>query len=70
RQRVELREGLALTLYADDADDGGRPDKLLAEGLVQYNQAEKCWVAAIDWNAIRHESQVKIGNENGKGARS
>jgi hypothetical protein len=70
RQRVELREGMALTLYADDADDSGRPDRLLADGLVQYNEAEKCWVAAIDWNAIRNESQVNTGNENGKGARS
>jgi hypothetical protein len=23
---------------------------------VQYNQQEKCWVAAIDWSAIRHAS--------------
>jgi hypothetical protein len=59
RQGVELREGLALTLYSDDADDEGHPDKLLADGWVQYNEAEKCWVAAIDWRAIRHQSQVQ-----------
>jgi len=55
RQGIALREGMALTLYTDDADGEGQPDKLLADGFVQYNEAEKCWVAAIDWNAIRHE---------------
>jgi hypothetical protein len=62
---------MALTLYTDDADDEGRPDKLLAHGLVQYNEAEKCWVAAIDWNAIRHQSCPNPANESrGKGAGS
>jgi len=59
RQRIELREGLPLTLYTDDATDEGQPDKLLADGIVQYNEAEKCWVAGIDWKALRHESNVK-----------
>jgi hypothetical protein len=63
RQRVELREGLPLTLYTDDATDEGQPDQLLADGIVQYNQGEKCWVAAIDWSAIRHESDVQKGND-------
>jgi hypothetical protein len=57
RQRLELRAGMALTLYTDDADDAGRPDKLLADGIVQYNEQEKCWVAVIDWQAIRHGSE-------------
>jgi diguanylate cyclase (GGDEF)-like protein len=59
RQGIELREGLRLTLYTDDANDEGQPDKLVADGIVQYNQGEKCWVAAIDWNAIRHESDAR-----------
>jgi hypothetical protein len=57
RQGIELREGMALTLYSDDANDRGKPDELLAEGVVHYDDAEKCWVAAIDWNAIRHASE-------------
>jgi hypothetical protein len=65
RQGVELRNGMALTLYTDDADDEGRPDKLLADGVVQFNEAEECWVAAIDWKALRHENQV---SEGGKGS--
>jgi hypothetical protein len=56
RQGIELREGTTLTLYSDDANDQGQPDELLADAVVHYNQAEQCWVAAIDWQAIRHAS--------------
>ena len=56
RLGITLREGMALTLYTDDADDGGKRDELLAEGIVQYNQAENCWVAVIDWGMLRHVS--------------
>jgi hypothetical protein len=58
RQGIELREGLALTLYTDDANDEGQPDEMLTEGIVRYNEAEKCWVAAIDWRAIQHVSEA------------
>ncbi len=54
RLGIELREGLALTLYTDDATDDGQPAELVADGMAHYDQAEKCWVAAIDWRAIRH----------------
>jgi hypothetical protein len=56
RQGIELREGMTLTLYTDDANDEGQPDELLAEGVVRYNEAEKCWVAAIDWQKVSHAS--------------
>jgi len=59
RQGIMLREGLALTLYTDDTTDDGQPDELLADGVVHYNEAEKCWVAAIDWQAIRHASEER-----------
>jgi hypothetical protein len=57
RQRVELHEGLGLTLYADDLDDKGQLDELLADGVVSFSAEEHCWVAAIDWAAFRHASQ-------------
>ncbi len=60
RQGIELREGLVLDLYTDDADDEGRPDELQAEGVVQYNGDERCWVAAIDWSALRHASEGAV----------
>jgi hypothetical protein len=56
RQGIEFREGMVLTFYSDDADDEGEPDELLAEGVVHYDAAQQCWVAAIDWNALHHAS--------------
>jgi len=57
RQRVELREGLVLTFYMDDADDQGEADELRADGAVHYDESERCWVASVDWSAIRHASE-------------
>jgi hypothetical protein len=57
RQGIELQEGLVLTLYSDDADDQGRPDELRVEGVVHYQAAEQCWVAEVDWAALRHASE-------------
>ena len=56
-QEIELHEGMTLTLYTDDANDECQSDELLAEGIVQFNDAEKCWVAVIDWKALRHASE-------------
>jgi len=56
RQGIELREGLVLTFCTDDADDEGQSDELRSEGIVHFNEDEKCWVAAIDWSALRHAS--------------
>jgi hypothetical protein len=58
RQRVQLRKGLVLALYSDDADDRGRPDDLEAPGVVEYSEEEQCWVAVIDWASIRHASDT------------
>ncbi len=56
RLGLELARGLVLTFYSDDADDQGRPDELRAEGMVDYDEDQGCWVASIDWGAIRHAS--------------
>ena len=60
KQGVHLKEGLVLTLYTDDADDQGRPDEMFVQGVVRYNVEEKCWVADIDWAAIRHASEESV----------
>jgi len=65
RQQVQLREGLLLTLYADDLDDQGQPDELLVDGVVSFSVDENCWVAAIDWSAIRHASEGRAKQSNG-----
>jgi len=62
RQQVELRKGLLLTLYADDLDDNGELDELLVDGIVSFSDVEHCWVAAIDWNAIHHTSDIREPN--------
>jgi hypothetical protein len=65
RQGIQLQQGLVLTLYSDDADDQCQPAELRAEGVVRYDTDGQCWVATIDWAAIRHASQ-----EEGTGAQS
>lgn len=56
KQKVELRDGLLLGLYSDDLDGKGQLDELVVDGIVSYSQEERCWVATIDWAAIRHAS--------------
>lgn len=62
RQHIELRDGLRLTLYADDLDAEGQLDELLADGVVTYSADEHCWVASVDWSAIRHTSENRTPN--------
>jgi hypothetical protein len=56
QQRVELHEGLILTLYSDDLNTAGKLDEILVDGVVTFSTDQRCWVAAIDWSAIRHAS--------------
>jgi hypothetical protein len=65
QQQVELREGLLLTLYSDDLDDTGQLDELLVDGIVSFSEDEHCWVAVIDWAAIRHASARQGSQSNG-----
>ena len=48
RQGIQLRQGMVLLFYTDDADDDGRPDELQAEGVVEYDPTEECWGASVD----------------------
>lgn len=57
---VRLQEGLALTFYTDDADDQGRPDELRVNGIVHYDENAQHWVAAVDWNTLRHASDEEV----------
>lgn len=43
-QNIELRSGQLLTLYSEDLE---------VDGVVQFSEEEKIWVAAIDWDRIR-----------------
>jgi hypothetical protein len=73
-QGIQLEEGLVLTFYSDDADDQGRPDELRVEGEVHYDAGERCWVAVVDWSALRHasdeiseEAEPSLAVESAKG---
>jgi hypothetical protein len=66
RQGIELRDGLPLTFTMDDADDQGRADDLLVDGVVHNDGG--CWVAVADWGSVRHASDegangVTMGTE-------
>jgi hypothetical protein len=56
RQCIELREGLIVTFYMDDADDQGEPDGLRTDGVVHYDERESIWVASVNWSAVHHAS--------------
>ncbi len=43
-QNIELRDGQLLTIYSEDLE---------VDGVVQFSEEEKLWVAAIDWDRIR-----------------
>ncbi|MEX2188332.1 MAG: hypothetical protein WD875_16110 [Pirellulales bacterium] len=58
-QGVELREGLPISLYSDDADDQSQQDDLTVAGTATYSDEERCWVAVVDWETVRHASQVE-----------
>ena len=63
---IQLQEGMTLTFYMDDADDEGRPDDILLEGVVHYNTQEKCWVAEANWEALRNASDKAEPVENSR----
>lgn len=62
RAQLRLHEGLAVLLYADDADETGRTQRLVVEGVATYSPDEHCWVATIDWQKIRHASECQTEN--------
>jgi hypothetical protein len=66
QQQVELREGAILTFYSDDLDALGQIDELVVDGAVSFSLEENCWVAAIDWAAIRHTSDSQGLKANGE----
>ena len=58
RLGIELAEGLRLRLYSDDIDDGGNRDDLVVDGIAHFDAENNRWVLIIDWDAIRHESEL------------
>ncbi|MCL1472131.1 hypothetical protein [Argonema antarcticum] len=48
-QKISLQKGQLLRIYSED---------LQVDGVVEYSEQEKLWVAVIDWNAIRERELV------------
>ena len=61
RSGIELHEGLVLTFHMDDADDQGCADDLLVEGVVQFDEVERSWIADVDWSKVYHRSTTIEG---------
>jgi hypothetical protein len=55
RQQAELEDGQQLTLYSEDLE---------VDGVVQFSEDEKVWVATIDWNQIRQVEQLVAQGQN------
>jgi hypothetical protein len=50
-QRTGLRNGQSLILYGENLE---------VEGVVEFSEEEKIWVAAIDWNQIREVEELAL----------
>lgn len=55
RQQTDLENGQRLTLYSEDLE---------VDGVVQFSEDEKVWVATIDWNQIRQVEQLVTQGQN------
>lgn len=53
-QNIELKNGQKITLYSEELE---------VNGIVQYSETEKLWVASIDWNQIREvEAGISVNH--------
>ncbi|MBW4583562.1 MAG: hypothetical protein KME42_28710 [Tildeniella nuda ZEHNDER 1965/U140] len=55
RQQAELENGQQLTLYSEDLE---------VDGIVQFSEEEKVWVATVDWNQIKQVEQLVVQGQN------
>jgi hypothetical protein len=71
RLGLQLADGLELTFWTDDADEDGRPDNLLVDGVARRAGTPGTWVADVDWGSLRHESDANQAAElNGQPGQS
>lgn len=55
RQQAELENGQPLILYGEDLE---------GDGVVQFLEEEKVWVAVIDWSQIRQVEPLIAHSQN------
>jgi hypothetical protein len=56
--RIELAEGKRIVVYQEDADEHGAIDDLVAVGTLRFDPDEARWVAIVDWDLVRHVSEL------------
>lgn len=61
---VQLREGLIVTAFEEDADEHGNRDDIIARGMVEpapdwLRSHGSKWILRVDENGVRHESDLK-----------
>lgn len=63
-ETVQFVDGMFVSVYMDDQDEHGNPDRLIAEGIARRNYhggwaAAACWLLTISDRGIRHESDER-----------
>ena len=63
-----MHEGMTVTAFDEDVDDDGKPDNLIASGIVERSPKwlrcdGSCWVLRIDQNGVRHESDLRLSGQ-------
>lgn len=58
-----LSDGMVLTFYDSDEQDDGTPDNLLVTGTARWNPERQRWDAEVDWDTMRHESELDAMGE-------
>jgi hypothetical protein len=59
KQKIELKEGLKLTLWCEDTDENDNPDNLVVEATAHFNDKQKVWEGVFVWENIKHESELQ-----------
>ena len=60
---IRMHEGMEVLIFDEDVDDAGRPDRLIALGVVERNKdtgwsRHVKWCCRINSDGIRHESEI------------
>src|SRR6266404_4573273 len=55
-EKISPAEGMTLHFWHDDANDAGKQDNLIFEGVIHFDKTLGRWYAVIDEHSYRHES--------------
>lgn len=62
---VTLHAGMQVAVYMDDLDEDGRPDPLLAEGIVERNRGDQEWCRHVKWCCRIYGRGIRPASEDG-----